>query len=89
MMQYFFCLEIAQEVPKPLELGLVSIYNIYIKKKFSQILSDKEKNLEIFPKMLNFSKHLQFFTKSLNKVTLVKFMIYMETRPSSRGLGTS
>ena len=27
MMQYFFCLEIAQEVPKPLELDLVSIYN--------------------------------------------------------------
>ena len=89
MMQYFFCLEIAQEVPKPLELGLVSIYNIYIKKKFSQILSDKEKNLEIFPKMLNFSKNFQFFTISLNKITLIKFMIYMETRPSSRGFGTS
>ena len=58
-------------------------------KKISQILSYKEKNLEIFPKMLNFSKNLQFFTISLNKITLVKFMIYMETRPSSRGFGTS
>ena len=89
MMQYFFCLEIAQEAPKPLELGLVSICNIYIKKNFAHFEDLRNFFLENFHKMLNFSKNFQFYTISPNKIALVKFIIYMETRPFSRGFGAS